>query len=535
MLFSQYKPYEDSSLLDLFLHRLPKLPFTVPQYQRGYEWPDRPEEQRVALFLKDFFDAVDTNHSHNHLGNFIFFHDKSTLSIIDGAQRLSTIFVFGYALCSYIVQMVASPENKLLLHRAYKIKKHILSKHNTIFYNNSKGNFDTAYKISLSLIQTHTSKKTGRQLSSYINNLLDTFENSKVNFVLSTDQETARNYFKILNTGKQISPYEHIKLILDSSGNSASIAALDSLFLKEGKKRQTPDLQELTSVISSKVTELYVDDTGSIITPGSLASLVLNNQFAEVFEDSNFISYVLSTKQHFNDTIKWINSIADDKLSIEHTHTKTLLYLMQHDIGFQKTKEEYIQLLLVAEALQCSIQNNKPSLSGTQWISLLSSYRQNLMTKNPLAFIELKSNLLAIYNKSYKISLLGAQSSALSDKNKQSFRLWLYLLEIYLNGNKLPPFGKYTLEHINAFNGTKKDNTIHNLCLLEESINKSLGAKVLSQKTSGYLSSKLNYVKHIANNTNIAQNIIPIANGNDNPYYADIWKLLDFSVTSILT
>ena len=92
--FSQLKKkmkvsQEPLSLTDILKDKT----FTVPLYQREYSWS---LDQVSDLF----YDIIDTDNGGHFLGSLLLYKDGDTtkMEIVDGQQRVTTLFIFLYAL-----------------------------------------------------------------------------------------------------------------------------------------------------------------------------------------------------------------------------------------------------------------------------------------------------------------------------------------------------------------------------------------------------------------------------------------------------
>lgn len=96
---SDFQPPMRTGLLD-FLKNSQGAQFVVPVYQRNYTWTAGKE---VKQFLDDLSSVLEEKYSNHFLGIIIYLETSINFStrensIIDGQQRLTTTFLFLYAI-----------------------------------------------------------------------------------------------------------------------------------------------------------------------------------------------------------------------------------------------------------------------------------------------------------------------------------------------------------------------------------------------------------------------------------------------------
>ena len=64
--------------------------YKIPRYQRPYKW----EGDQVEQLWDDIYSAYEDNISNYFLGSIITAKDESSIDIIDGQQRMTTLMIF---------------------------------------------------------------------------------------------------------------------------------------------------------------------------------------------------------------------------------------------------------------------------------------------------------------------------------------------------------------------------------------------------------------------------------------------------------
>src|SRR5690554_2489771 len=95
---SNFQPPMRTGLLD-FLKNSSGCQFVIPVYQRNYTWTAGKE---VKQFLDDLKSVLEEEYTNHFLGIIIYLDtpidfSSREFSVIDGQQRLTTIFLFLYA------------------------------------------------------------------------------------------------------------------------------------------------------------------------------------------------------------------------------------------------------------------------------------------------------------------------------------------------------------------------------------------------------------------------------------------------------
>ncbi len=87
-------PLEEFSIAELFLGGK-KCSYSIPIYQRNYTWG----EDEIRMLVQDVYDAFESNMKTYYIGTLVSYkRDENVFEIIDGQQRLTTIFIILRAL-----------------------------------------------------------------------------------------------------------------------------------------------------------------------------------------------------------------------------------------------------------------------------------------------------------------------------------------------------------------------------------------------------------------------------------------------------
>ena len=92
-------------LVNLFKYKNTTL--SVPSYQRNYVWK---KDNEINEFYNDFIEGFGDKSKFIFLGNFILCDNNETLEVVDGQQRLTTIFIMMVALRSVIKSKISQDD-----------------------------------------------------------------------------------------------------------------------------------------------------------------------------------------------------------------------------------------------------------------------------------------------------------------------------------------------------------------------------------------------------------------------------------------
>lgn len=72
--------------------------FSIPDYQRQYQW----EDEQVSDLLENTFEAFKTHVDEHYLGSIVTRREGQIQHVLDGQQRLTTLSLLRAALCRAI-------------------------------------------------------------------------------------------------------------------------------------------------------------------------------------------------------------------------------------------------------------------------------------------------------------------------------------------------------------------------------------------------------------------------------------------------
>jgi len=82
-------PLSDLTIAELFTDDKSQVTYQIPMYQRNYAWSD----DEIKALIQDVSDACDVNKPAYYIGTLVTYQHDNTLEVIDGQQRLTTIFL----------------------------------------------------------------------------------------------------------------------------------------------------------------------------------------------------------------------------------------------------------------------------------------------------------------------------------------------------------------------------------------------------------------------------------------------------------
>lgn len=103
-------PLEERSINDIYLNGTESVTYTIPIYQRNYAW----EEDEITALIKDVYDACQNKKEVYYIGTLVTYkHSDNVYEVIDGQQRLTTIYIILKALCKELGNHEIKIKNKL--------------------------------------------------------------------------------------------------------------------------------------------------------------------------------------------------------------------------------------------------------------------------------------------------------------------------------------------------------------------------------------------------------------------------------------
>lgn len=182
--------------------------FVVPIYQRNYAWGEVQIEQLIE-------DISNNNNKNYFLGTLIVNKNGDKLEVIDGQQRLTTLFLLLKALSFNIL-------DTSLRFEARERSNYALANINKDSYDPDLGS--STIKIGWDIINQYIKSNK----DNFLNNFKDKLENAQIFQVQVPEKIDLNHYFEIMNTrGEQLESHEVIKgkLLEKLSSNERFVAA----------------------------------------------------------------------------------------------------------------------------------------------------------------------------------------------------------------------------------------------------------------------------------------------------------------------
>lgn len=259
---SDFQPPMRTGLLD-FLKNSSGSQFVVPVYQRNYTWTAGKEVKR---FLDDLSSVLEGEHSNHFLGIIIYLDSpidfsSREFSVIDGQQRLTTLFLFLYAVRS-IMKESGDDASINSLDGQYLTNPYVPNK-NMKFKLKPQVNDDDVYKYIVtdkeSKIEDKTSKiyKNYIFIKDYVNELNKKFTLNDILFALNklyivciplSEHDNAQKIFESINaTGVKLTASDLIRnfLLMDIDSETQEKyyenywLELEKLLSRDSKKLET--------------------------------------------------------------------------------------------------------------------------------------------------------------------------------------------------------------------------------------------------------------------------------------------------------
>ena len=324
------------------LNKIMEYFYQVPDYQRGYVW----DQERVTDFLESIFDHFSSKTTNNYfIGAAVFESsvDPNKYYVVDGQQRLTTVFI-----------IIAATYNLLKYHNA-----------KAVIIESIANSYLSKYNIkedSIELKIQHSDLKCKEALQSILNNNDQTPDNtSKSAENIFVAYRTARTILnEKLNLGKSddknsirallefIGYFEHINLLpFISQSKEESLTVFETL---NSKGVGLSNLDILKSILFDSIKE--DDDKWDELTESWM-------EFIDVFEPlkiqaNKFLRYVVVTQflesvpaarclQWIKDNEKNTDYKTNPKSLIQKlTHTANCIQSIRDGVGPNKKKNMYL-------------------------------------------------------------------------------------------------------------------------------------------------------------------------------------------------
>lgn len=508
--------------------------YEVPKYQRDYSWD---KEQWSDLWY-DLMQMIEEKDSH-YMGYLVLqTSDDINFKIIDGQQRITTIFILILAVINYLKKIQCSEDEKKLneqrantLLTTYignidmitltSVNKLVLNRNNNHFYKTYLSSLQEAPKRGLNASErlmknafdTFSSYlkeqyKNAEELISFVENIVN---NLFFTVITVTDELNAFKVFETLNArGVQLSSSDLLKNYLFSVANEQHQTKLD-------------ELEDLWAEVSDILKETQVSDFLRIYW-NSNHKTIRKNQLYKTIRDE-----IKTSEQSFS-LLRDMRKKADIYMALKSSEDE--LWRNNKDI---RENLELLRLFNVTQPMSLLI-SAYSNLSLKEFDSLLSkiviiSFRYNIICgKNPNEQ-EVLYNKLALdieLNKTYNINDL--LNSGIYVKDAEFEQTFTYKEFVYNSRNnqiakyilcKLEKFeygltvdrDDTTLEHILPDNPDESwewdDSAIQqykyrlgNMALLEKGKNSDLGNASYLEKKDVYSKSSIPSTKKIGDTVN---------------------------------
>ena len=508
--------------------------YEVPKYQRDYSWD---KEQWSDLWY-DLMQMIEEKDSH-YMGYLVLqTSDDINFKIIDGQQRITTIFILILAVINYLKKIQCSEDEKKLneqrantLLTTYignidmitltSVNKLVLNRNNNHFYKTYLSSLQEAPKRGLNASErlmknafdTFSSYlkeqyKNAEELISFVENIVN---NLFFTVITVTDELNAFKVFETLNArGVQLSSSDLLKNYLFSVANEQHQTKLD-------------ELEDLWAEVSDILKETQVSDFLRIYW-NSNHKTIRKNQLYKTIRDE-----IKTSEQSFS-LLRDMRKKADIYMALKSSEDE--LWRNNKDI---RENLELLRLFNVTQPMSLLI-SAYSNLSLKEFDSLLSkiviiSFRYNIICgKNPNEQ-EVLYNKLALdieLNKTYNINDL--LNSGIYVKDAEFEQTFTYKEFVYNSRNnqiakyilcKLEKFeygltvdrDETTLEHILPDNPDESwewdDSAIQqykyrlgNMALLEKGKNSDLGNASYLEKKDVYSKSSIPSTKKIGDTVN---------------------------------
>ena len=345
---------EELSLCDVF-----NCKYTIPLYQRNYAW----REKQIEQFLEDIFDLSqsDTPQTKYYLGSLIVDKnktDKNSYSVIDGQQRLTTL----YLLFAYLKKKKADfnffSQDSLSFEAREKSNKTLKALFDDTDISIQKENDDMYSKELLdgySIIENYFKQKIEKNKShDIIQNFIQTFSSITIIRTQVPENIDLNHYFEVMNTrGEQLEVHEIAKARI--------LSRITDRFKREAAANIWDNCSQM---------DRYIQMT---FTPS-----VRNNIFGEYWKSFDHkcfesIYHKMKTKQtkyiHYS-----LTEILDSDINPDVPDTKEI---EEENLRFESIVSFPAFLLIVNECINKDDKEKDASLDDKRFLSILEDNWQS--------------------------------------------------------------------------------------------------------------------------------------------------------------
>ncbi|MBZ7996726.1 DUF262 domain-containing protein [Campylobacter canadensis] len=190
--------------------------FIIPPYQRLYAW----DKEQIKILLDDFKNCINDNSKTHFIGNVVVANNEDNFELVDGQQRLSTIFFLCVYMCfknnkmqeakgefekAYKFAFVNSEDKNSNNHKC-RIRMPIREDDENAIWNYDFDRTNTNIKLAFDYFDEYFEDN---ELKSFCNFI---FTNVRFNLVILGDQVELNKYFvRMNNTGVQLNGTDILK------------------------------------------------------------------------------------------------------------------------------------------------------------------------------------------------------------------------------------------------------------------------------------------------------------------------------------
>lgn len=313
---------KELSINDVF-NSSENITYEIPIYQRNYAW----EKDEIEALVLDVWDACDKNKGVYFIGTLVTY-DKgdNTFEVIDGQQRLTTLFL--------IMRALKQEMKNKLTYRARKRSNETIKTIPYFHYDNLDSGIKKGYDNAKNAIEEFVEEENKKQFATYLLNHVHI-----IHYRVPKDVDL-NHYFEVMNSrGEQLEKHEIVKAklmtILDES-DKAKFAAIweacsemntyiqtkvsvkayfednlkDFKFI-DGSFDGLPDVKE-SALKPSKLVNL-IHATENLVRKNEANDDNNNNMFQPIIDFPNFLLIVLKITRMGDSCFSPNDFILDDK------------------------------------------------------------------------------------------------------------------------------------------------------------------------------------------------------------------------------
>ena len=188
--------------------------YEIPIYQRNYAW----EKDEIAALVRDAWDACEKNRAAYFIGTLVTYdRGDSTFEVIDGQQRLTTLFL--------ILRALKQEVRNKLTYRARKRSNETIEKIPCFKHDSLDNGIRNGYENAEHAIGEIVGKEKEQQFADYLLNHVHI-----IHYRVPKDVDL-NHYFEVMNSrGEQLEKHEIVKAklmnVLGDEGDKAKFAAI---------------------------------------------------------------------------------------------------------------------------------------------------------------------------------------------------------------------------------------------------------------------------------------------------------------------